>query len=358
MEPNSDGPNLIARAPARIPIVNVVASRFFFGFIVLVCAEVFSGASVKVGLWNPWTWVMTYWLYFAHFYFFTTLAVRTGRTSLGSLYLWGVLYGLYESWITKVVWSGYNGDGKFAMGAIGPFGFSEISMVFFFHPIAAFILPLATACIHCPSLRRHFSSLAWLTGSTKTARAIQVYLVFSFAPAMAVNSGGLTNLTLNLMVVLVLLFVLWWLARPALEASDGVGIVAFANRGFAALAVYLAMLYGVTYVYLRPEALPSLSVQVFTFVFYGVAIAGLRLYPRRAPLPAAEAHVEKREVSLIETLFALIVVLALVLSNLAGQSVLFLALVPIFISWTLLGFVLAAAALVMPIHARLTREAS
>ena len=68
---------------------------------------------------------MTYWLYFAHFFFFTTLAVRTGRTSLWSLYLWGVLYGLYESWITKVIWYGYGGDGKLALGRIGPYGFAS-----------------------------------------------------------------------------------------------------------------------------------------------------------------------------------------------------------------------------------------
>ena len=145
----------------------VVFPRLLIGWLVLICAEVFSGASLGVGLWNPWTLVVTYWLYFAHFFFFTTLAVRTGRTSLGSLYLWGVLFGLYESWITKVIWYGYSGDGKFVMGHIGPYGLSEISMAFFFHPVAAFILPLAVTCLLFPSLRRLFPDLAWLTGTRR-----------------------------------------------------------------------------------------------------------------------------------------------------------------------------------------------
>ena len=85
----------------------IVWLRLLIGFVVLICTEVFSGASVAQGLWHPWTWVVTFWLYFAHFFLFTTLAVRTGRTSLASLYLWGVLFGLYESWITKVIWHGY-----------------------------------------------------------------------------------------------------------------------------------------------------------------------------------------------------------------------------------------------------------
>jgi len=106
-------------ASARIRS-GVVFSRLLVGLIVLICAEVFSGASLGIGLWNPWTLVVTYWLYFAHFFCFTTLAIHTGRTSFWALYLWGILFGLYESWITKVIWYGYGGDGKFAMGKIGP----------------------------------------------------------------------------------------------------------------------------------------------------------------------------------------------------------------------------------------------
>lgn len=152
----------------------VLFARVLIGFIVLICAEVFSGASLQVGLWHPWTVLVTYWLYFAHFFFLTTLAVRTGRTSLSSLYLWGILFGLYESWITKVIWHGYGGDGKFAMGHIGPYGFSELSMVFIYHPVVSFILPLVVACLLCPPLRCLFPSLAWFTGKSKGARAVQV----------------------------------------------------------------------------------------------------------------------------------------------------------------------------------------
>ena len=74
----------------------VVFARLLVGLIVFICAEVFSGASLGMGLWHPWTLLLTYWLYFAHFFLLTTLAIRTGRTSLSSLYLWGVLFGLYD----------------------------------------------------------------------------------------------------------------------------------------------------------------------------------------------------------------------------------------------------------------------
>ncbi|MGO8928914.1 MAG: hypothetical protein ACLQU3_18760 [Limisphaerales bacterium] len=345
-EPNlfrKEAADCIAPEIRRSP---VVFARLLVGLIVLICAEVFSGASLGMGLWHPWTLLVTYWLYFAHFFFFTTLAVRTGRTSLSCLYLWGVLFGLYESWITKVIWSGYNGDGKFAMGHIGPYGFSEISMVFIYHPVASFILPLAVACLLCPSLRRLFPGLAWFTGKTWGARIVQVYLVLSFATVMAMNSGGPGNLALNLAVAIILLLALLRLARPALSALDGQHIVVFGRRGFAGLCVYLALLYGVGYVALRPEGRPSIGVQLFTFVFYGLAIAGLWLHRKREPLlPGAEAPVEERELRLVTVLFAVVLALGLALAALGRNALFYPPLAVNFVIWTLVGFLLAALSL-------------
>ena len=323
----------------------VVFSRLLIGLVVLICAEVFSGASIKMGLWHPWTLVVTYWLYFAHFFFFTTLAVRTGRTSLGSLYLWGVLFGLYEFWITKVIWHGYGGDGEFAMGSIGPYGYSEISMAFIFHPVASFILPLTVACLLCPPLRRLFPDLAWFTGRSKSVRLVQIYLVISLACVLAMNSGGPVNLALNLAFVIVLLLLLSRLARPALESSDGLRIVVFGRRGFVGLCMYLMLLYGVTYPHLRPDGLPSVPLQLFTFVFYALAIAGIWLHRRREPLPDDAVQVDGRELRLVKTLFAMLLTLALVLSPFAGTPALFLPIVVSFVLWTPLGFLLTAVSL-------------
>jgi hypothetical protein len=351
---NQPGPVLSNKAADGTLTENLGASvllaRGLVGLIILICAEVFSGASLGAGLWSPWTILVTYWLYFAHFFFLTPLAVRTGRTSLSCLYLGGVLFGLYESWITKVIWRGYNGDGKFAMGHIGPYGFSEISMVFIFHPVASFILPLAVACLLCPPLRRLFPELAWFTGKTRGARIVQVYLVLSFAPVMAMNSGGPINLAANLAVAIILLFALLRLARPALSASDGRRIVVFGRRGFAGLCVYLALLYGVGYVAIRPDGRPSVSVQLFTFVFYGLAIAGLWLHRKRELLPDTGTPVEKGELHLVTLLFAVLLALALALSALGRNPVLYPLIALNFVIWTLLGFLLTALALVKGIR--------
>ncbi len=326
--------------------------RLLIGAVVLTCAEVFSGASLGKGLWHPFTLIVTYWLYFAHFFFLTTLAVRTGRTSLGAPYLWGVLFGLYESWITKVIWYGYSNDGKFVMGSIGPYGFSEISMVFFFHPVVSLILPLAVACLLFPSLRQVFPQLAWLTGRSRGARLLQGYVVLSFVPIMAMNSRGPMNFAINAAFVLAVLWVLIRLARPGSAAADERSIVTFGRRGFTGLCLYLAVLYGAGYVVLLPEGLPSVAVQAYTLVFYAIAIVGLVCYLRREPLPADAVVVDPRELRVVRNLFALMLVLALALSPLAGRPIWLIPILPNFAVWTPLGFLLTLVAFVAGVRER------
>jgi hypothetical protein len=161
------------------------------------------------------------------------------------------------------------------------------------------------------------------------------------------------NLAGNLAFVLTLLIVLSWLARSGLASSDGRRIVVFGSRGFVGLCAYLILLYGVTYPLLRPDGLPSAPVQLLTFVFYALAIAGLWLHRRREPLSANAVEVDGRELKLVKILFAALLALALVLSIFTGTPVLFLPIVPNFLVWTPLGFLLTAVALAIGLRERI-----
>ena len=335
------------------PDQRVVPARLFLGLIVLICAEVFSGASIGMGLWHPWTWIVTYGLYFAHFFFFTSLAVYTKRTSLPSLYLWGVLYGLYEGWITKVIWHGYSGDGQLVMGNIGPFGASEITMVFFFHPLISFILPLAVACVLYPSLRRTFPDLAWLTGRSTSARLTQGYLLITFIPIMIMNSGGILHLAANYLFLLILLYLASRWASSTTSPEDGQAIVVFKRRGFLGLCLYLAVLYGVTYPLLRPDGIPSNVVQLFTLGIYALAIAGLCMHVPRELITEKETPVEPSELRLVRRLFFVMLFVALLGSPLAGSPLLFVPIMANFIIWVVLGFAFLTLALSCGLWARI-----
>jgi hypothetical protein len=172
------------------------------------------------------------------------------------------------------------------------------------------------------------------------------------------NSGGPLNLAGNLAIVLILLLVLSRLARSGLASSDGRRIVAFGRGGFVGLCAYLILLYGVTYPLLRPDGLPSLPVQLFTFVFYALAIAGLWLHRRREPLSANAVEVDGRELKLVKILFAALLALALVLSVFTGTPVLFLPIVLNFVVWTPLGFLLTGVAVVKGLRERIASARS
>jgi hypothetical protein len=350
----AENPYAPGHLTAQSPTDPVVFPRLLIGLIVLICAEVFSGASLHVGLWNPWTLIVTYWLYFAHFFFFTTLAVRTGRTSFWSLYLWGVLFGLYESWITKVIWFGYGARGKFVIGAIGPYGISEISMAFIFHPVMSFILPLAVACLIFPSLRRLFPDLAWLTGTSRAARLVRIYLALSLIPTMAFNSGGPMNFLLNLGVLSAYLAVLWHLSRSSMSMPDARVLVVFGRRGFVGLCLYLALLYEVCYSQLTPQGLPSIGVQLLTFVFYAIAILGIMLHRRREPLPAGSDKVLDSERRLVGAQFAIMLILALIFAAPLFRKFVMVPMVLNFVIWALLGFLLTWIAVFDGVWERVT----
>jgi hypothetical protein len=331
----------LAEGGSHSTLHGIVFPRLLVGLVVLICAEVFSGASVQVGLWSPWTWLVTYWLSFAHFFLFTSLAVKTGRTSLWSLYLWGVLFGLYESWITKVIWHGYGGDGQLVFGAIGPYGYGEISMVFFFHPLLSFILPLAVVCLLCPPLRGQFPDLAWFTGTSRGARGFQAWLVISFASILAMNSGGIVNLGANWAIAFLLLLVLYRLARPALSSLDGREVLVFGTGGLVGLGIYMGLLYSVTYFVLNPQGLPSSTVQALTFLFYAATVLGLIRHRKRDPLVSGIA-IGEGEIGLVKLLFLLIIASSLVLST--ATSIIIGAIFLNMLAWTPIGIFLTAVA--------------
>ena len=105
-------------------------------------AEVFSGAST---LWfiSVWGLLVTFPLYLGHTLFLFNLAIRTGRTSLRQLYFFGMLFGLYEALITKVLWYGYPDSAGAMVGYFIGVAWGEfLTLVLFWHPVMSFILPI------------------------------------------------------------------------------------------------------------------------------------------------------------------------------------------------------------------------
>ncbi len=119
-------------------------SFLLIGMLSMFYAEILSGASQ---LWylNPFGIFYTLPLYLLHTVILLSVSLRTKRTKIYQLYIFGMIFSLYEAIITKVLWAGYINESGPALGpwlGIAPLEF--IILVFFWHPIFSFILPILT----------------------------------------------------------------------------------------------------------------------------------------------------------------------------------------------------------------------
>jgi len=117
-------------------------SILLLGALSMLFAEVFSGAST---LWflDAWGLLLTYPLYLAHAIFLLNVAFLWKKTSPRQLYFFGMLFGLYEALITKVLWFGYpNSTGPMVSYVFGIAWGEFLTLVLFYHPIMSFVVPI------------------------------------------------------------------------------------------------------------------------------------------------------------------------------------------------------------------------
>ena len=245
------------------------------GSLSVLCAEVFSGASV---LWivNPVSWAFMFPLYLAHLILFFNLAVLFRRTLLSSLYLWGVLFGMYESWITKVTWAGYMGQQP-GWGTVLGFAPAEfLIIIFFWHPVMSFMVPLflfetlsTSRDRNSPVIAGH--AVVLLRGRRSTAAlAILAIIGATFLSFNAKSDIGSALVTLLGTAAIISIF--WYATMRWNDNRFSVFSLVLSRRGFAVLLVYIASLYGLTFLLLLPERIaPPLTI-LLTVLFYAVVI--------------------------------------------------------------------------------------
>ena len=240
----------------------------------MLCAEVLSGASV---LWfvTAWGWLVTLPLYMVHLVFLFTLAVLFRRTSLTSLYLWGVIFGLYESWITKVTWAGYLGAEP-AWGTVLGFAPAEfLIIVLFWHPVMSFLLPLLLFEILSPSgpdaplLPGH----RWLLAQDRRSIALFSGFALIGAAFLTMNSGyNAVSALVTLLVSAGIVAVLYKAVLMVTKDKFSVYSLALKKKGLILAIAYLAVLYVLAFFFLVPERIPPVPTILLTVLIYAVVV--------------------------------------------------------------------------------------
>ena len=255
--------------------------------------EVFAGTG-RLWIIRADVYILALPLYALHFLLLTHIAVRTQRISWPALYLFGVLFGLYETWITKVVWHGYPGENGFAMGSIGHwFGIHEtLGLVLFYHPVTSFLLPLAVVSRLFPAFGAAFPTPDWVFGRTKAAflRRLGLLLIWGILTGHNLKQPEVVLLTwLPMLILLWLGYLLLKIKGVAGENTPKARIVArplLGRMGIFITVFWLLLMYLITYARLLPEWLPPPYIQLITLGFYPL----LFLLLRRTPKGLHEGH--------------------------------------------------------------------
>ncbi|MHA1370160.1 MAG: hypothetical protein ACTSWN_10495 [Promethearchaeota archaeon] len=213
----------------------------------MVYAEIYAGSS-QIWFLDPWSLLVTFPLYTFHSIFYLNLAIRFKRTSMIQLYLWGTLFALYEAPITKVLWAGYPGSGGPIFGSIlGIASLEFFTLVFFWHPILAFVLPILTVeILLCASSGKIEPTFVSHVNFLKKKKLIGI-LFFMLA-----SLGSVTftfNLNFSLTTALIasggsfLIILIWYKFLIKKELDLRIQDIELTRRGFSLIIFYLVALY-------------------------------------------------------------------------------------------------------------------
>jgi hypothetical protein len=259
--------------------------RRIFPFLLIGClsmlfAEVFSGAS-QAWFISPFPILITLPLYFAHVLFFLLIGMRFEKMSLRQLYIMGIIFGLYEAWITKVLWAGYFDVTAPAWGTFLGIAVAEFPvLVLFWHPIMSFIVPvLSFGILTGKGFTAHASILR---KSMKKSVLIIIFLFLAGAFLANGNKYDIFSANLSLLGSLAIIFILFLLSKKYDYNSLRLGRI-----GFCLLCLYLALLYAVSFFGLLPQRIPNNALPYISILaFYALAVI-LLLKSGRTPAQTA-----------------------------------------------------------------------
>jgi hypothetical protein len=245
------------------------ARRKWFFWIILgmlstFFAEVTAG-STPLPFFSPVGLVLVFPLYFLHTLFFFSVVWSFGRPTLGALYAAGMLFGMYEAYLTKVVWTSYSADGPMVTVA-GIALFETLLLVLFWHSVLAFMLPVFIGETY---LTRSRETVGLLPGSVrKRGKMLLVLLLIWGGLFTSVNSPSVMRSVLSTCgsgaVVLALMFVWRRTGGNRYAMRD----LLPNRRGLVAIAAAMVLMYvGYTRI-LEWDKLPGWGPQVTVWLIY------------------------------------------------------------------------------------------
>ena len=294
---------------------NRKSALFLMGLLSMVFAEVFSG-SFPTWFLDPFGLTATLTLYWSHTLFFLAIGSRLHRMSVPHLYLWGTFFGLYESWVTKVLWAGFPGSTPIFDAVVGVAIVETLVLVLFWHPIFSFVLPVLVFEIlsrardpTAPLLPGHER---WLVASRRNKVIAVIFMIWGGANiANGVHLDVVTALVGGTGSVLLVALVYRLAVRGGKTFS--IRTVVLGDRGLKATAAYILIYYVVTFPLLRPEGIPGPEGFVAVLLLYLIFAVIMARTPTDDRLTTSASNAKLLDVEYVGKMMALFIVVSVIM---------------------------------------------
>lgn len=261
---------------------------YILGCLSTLFAEVVSGSDI-FPFYTPVSYILVIPLYTLHILVLWCLVFRYGRPWLYALFPAGCLFGLYEAYVTKVLWSPTWSTGGFTF--LGVYVVESIVLVPFWHTFMSFIVPLLVAESTLTSSGEIYSLLpVWARKAVRRVKPPAMYLLpvlgglSQSTGAATVNDAVLSGVSAGLYVA------------ALIHVWRRLGGTVYTMRSllpepgeFKVVAALLVVYYVATGALLRPEELPGLVPQAAIWALYAffgaLLVMGLRKSREVEPSP-------------------------------------------------------------------------
>jgi hypothetical protein len=272
--------------------VPTLRTKLFFWFMLsafsVFFAEVVSG-SYPMAFFNPfnpadlWGWIALMPLYGLHTLVLASVIFSGGRPKFYALFLAGAIFGLYEAYITKVLWH----PGWGAVWYIGGVAVVELFVIaLFWHPFMSFIIPLAAGEATLTDSTEIVDGMpAWMRRWLTSKNIAAVFILFAAWAGM--THGGQAPFAVHTLLSslisagFLLGLVHAWKRKTAARSYTMRALLPSPRQAVVLLVPLLAiyLLFGIG---MLPERIPGVWSQAPIWALYGLIFVLLYLAVRKS----------------------------------------------------------------------------
>jgi hypothetical protein len=269
-----------ASPPAEPRLCTKLLFWFILSALSVFFAEVVSGSSPFPFL-SPfdlsmiWGWCVLMPLYGLHTLVLASVVFNWGRPRFYAIFLAGVIFGLYEAYITKVLWGPPWGAPIISAGGVAVVELAVLAL--FWHPFMSFAVPLSVAETVLTSSRDVIEGFPDKVKALLGKRGPALFLLFPLWAGLNHGGAGIVAASLSALISMVFLLALTatWKNLTAPNAYPLRSLLPN-RKQTGLLAVMLAILYVVLGAGIYPQRIPGIAAQAPILMMYA-AVIGLLL---------------------------------------------------------------------------------